>query len=108
MSERWDDEETARWREGRTARLREAVARLEARYESAPNRPATAPLSDSGAVEAQPPVRPSERLAAAHRRSVIPHDPPDAPNADEHPPHPVVDPPAAGDVWWRKRARYGR
>ena len=89
MSERWDDAETQAWQQARAARLREAVARLEGRDETAPNRPAMAPVSDSEVVEAQPPVRPSERLAAAHRRSVIPHDPPDAPNAADFPPHPA-------------------
>ena len=105
MSERWDDAETQAWQQARAARLREAVARLEGR-------------DADEAVEGS--VRRSERLSAsegvpvspvlreAHRRSVLSHDPPDAPNADEHPPHPVADPPAAGDVWWRKRARYGR
>ena len=104
MSERWDDAETRAWQQARAARLREAVARLEGR-----NMPENVAVRDSPGLAASEgtPTTP-DRLRAAHARSVIPHDPPDAPNADEHPPHPVADPPAPGDVWWRKRARYGR
>ena len=103
MSERWDDAETQAWRQARAARLREDVRRLSAR-----NMPENMAVGDSPGLSASEgtPTTP-DRLRAAHARSVLSHDPPDAPNAADFP-HPVVDPPAAGDVWWRKRARYGR
>ena len=107
MSERWDDAETQAWQQARAARLREAVARLEGRNMPENVREGTQDAR-TGPEGTRAGSDASERLTRAHRRSVLSHDPPDAPNADEHPPHPVVDPPAAGDVWWRKRARYGR